>query len=111
MSDYTDEQQAIRRTAREFARREIAPGAAQRDASAEFDYDLYRRLGELGVPGLMFPQEYGGGAADFLTFCLAIEEVARVDLSLSWTAAVAPSAAQMIALLGTPEQKAMWTQQ
>jgi len=111
MSDYTDEQQAIQRTVREFARREIAPGAAERDASGQFDYDIYRRLGDLGVPGLMFPQEYGGGGADLLTFCLAIEEVARVDLSLSWTAAVAPSGAQMIAALGTPEQKAMWTDQ
>ncbi len=111
MSDYSEEQQAIRRTVREFARRELAPGAAERDATAQFDYALYRRLGELGVPGLMFPAEVGGGAADFLTFCLAVEEVARVDLSLSWTVAVAPAGAQMIAFLGTPEQKAMWTEQ
>src|SRR3972149_8064207 len=59
----------------------------------------------------MPPAEFGGGAADFLTFCLAVEEVARVDLSLSWTVAVAPAGAQMIAFLGTPEQKAMWTEQ
>ncbi|HEU4759100.1 MAG TPA: acyl-CoA dehydrogenase family protein [Dehalococcoidia bacterium] len=111
MSDYTDEQDAIRRTVRDFARREVAPGAAERDATTRFDYDLYRRLGELGVPGLTLPQEYGGAGADLLTFCLAVEEIARVDLSLSWSVAVAPAGAQMIAFLGTPEQKAMWTEQ
>lgn len=111
MSDYTEEQQAIRRVVREFARKEIAPGAAERDASGQFDYTLYRRLGELGIPGLMFPPGLGGGGADLLTFCLAVEEVARVDLSLSWTMAVAPVGAQQIAMLGTPEQKQMWLEE
>ncbi len=64
MSDYSDEQQAIRRTVREFAGKEIAPGAAERDATGQFDYALYGRLGQLGVPGLMFPAEYGGGGAE-----------------------------------------------
>ena len=108
MSDYSEEQEAIRRVVREFARKEVAPGAADRDASSRFDYSLYRRLGELGVPGLMFPEALGGGGADLLTFCLAVEEVARVDLSLSWTAAVAPVGAQQIAIMATPEQKQMW---
>ena len=96
MSDYSEEQQAIRRVVREFARKEVAPGAAERDASGRFDYTLYRRLGELGIPGLMFPADLDGGGADFLTFCLAVEEVARVDLSLSWTLGVAPAGAQQI---------------
>ena len=108
MSDYSEEQQAIRRVVREFARKEVAPGAAERDASGRFDYMLYRRLGELGIPGLMFPVDMDGGGADFLTFCLAVEEVARVDLSLSWTLGVAPAGAQQIAILGTPEQKRLW---
>lgn len=108
MTLYSDEQEAIRRTVREFARREIAPGAAERDASSEFDYALYRALGDLGVPGLLLPEEYGGGAADPLTFALALEEIARVDLSLAWTVAVAPVGAQLIIALGTEEQKAMW---
>jgi butyryl-CoA dehydrogenase len=111
VSDYTEEQQAIRRVVREFARKEIAPGAAERDASGRFDYDLYGGLGELGVPGLMFPQALGGGGADLLTFCLAVEEVARVDLSLSWTVAVAPVGAQQIAMMATAEQKQMWLEQ
>ncbi len=111
MPDYSKEQQAIRRTVRDFARREVAPAAAERDASGEFDYALYRQLGDLGVPGLTLPQEYGGAGADLLTFCLAVEEVARVDMSLSWTVAVAPMGAQQIAMLGTPEQKAMWVDQ
>jgi short/branched chain acyl-CoA dehydrogenase len=110
MSDYSDEQESIRRTVREFARNEIAPGAAERDATGEFDYKLYEGLGELGVPGLTLPPEYGGAGADFLTFCLAVEEVARVDLSLAWTLTAAPIGAQQIVALGTEEQKAMWSE-
>jgi butyryl-CoA dehydrogenase len=108
MSDYTEVQQAIRRVVRGFAHKEVAPGAAERDASGRFDYGLYRRLGELGIPGLTFPVDLDGGGADFLTFCLAVEEVARVDLSLSWTLGVAPAGAQQITMLATPEQKRLW---
>ena len=57
---YTEEQEAIRRMVRDFARKEIAPGAAERDATGRFDYDLYRRLGDLGITGMTFPEEYGG---------------------------------------------------
>jgi len=110
MAQYDDEQEAIRRTVREFARKEVAPEAAERDATGSFDYGLYRKLGELGVPGLLFPEDYGGGGADLLTFCLALEEVARVDLSLAWTVAVAPAGAQQIVASGTEEQKAMWAE-
>src|SRR3989304_7733532 len=98
MTTYSEEQEAIRRVVREFARKEVVPGAADRDASSRFDYSLYRRLGELGVPGLMFPEALGGGGADLLTFCLAVEEGARGDLSLSWTAAAGPGGGQRVAL-------------
>ena len=85
MIGYTDEQEAIRRTVREFATKEIAPGAAERDAESRFDYGLYRRLCDLGLAGMPFAEEFGGADADALTFCLAIEEVSRVDMSLAMT--------------------------
>ncbi len=85
MIGYTKAQEAIRRTVREFATKEVRPGAAERDATATFDYDLYRRLCELGLAGMPFREEFGGADADSLTFCLAIEEVSRADMSLGMT--------------------------
>lgn len=109
MLEYTEQQESIRRSVREFARKEIAPGAAERDATGQFDYDLYRRIGELGIIGLMFPEEDGGSGSDLLTYCLALEEIARVDLSLSWTTFVSLAGAHTVAALGSEEQKALWT--
>ena len=82
---YTPEQRQLQRTVREFARREIAPGARDRDRTGQFDYALHRRIGEIGLPGLTFPAELGGAAAETLSFCLAIDEVSRVDLSIALT--------------------------
>ena len=82
---YTPEQRQLQRTVRDFARRELAPGARERDRTGQFDYALYRRLGDLGLPGMTFPAELGGGGADTLSFCLAIDEVSRVDLSIGLT--------------------------
>ncbi|MFI5398540.1 MAG: acyl-CoA dehydrogenase family protein [Candidatus Binatia bacterium] len=108
MYEYTEEQQAIRRTVREFARHEVAPGAAERDATGKFDYQLFRRLGELGIIGMLLPKECGGSETDLLSFCLALEELARVDIALSWSVFVSLAGAHSIAVLGTPEQKALW---
>ncbi|MBW2291275.1 MAG: acyl-CoA dehydrogenase family protein [Deltaproteobacteria bacterium] len=109
MLEYTEQQESIRQSVREFARKEIAPGAAERDATGQFDYELYRRVGELGIIGLMFPEEDGGSGSDLLTYCLALEEIARVDLSLSWTTFVSLAGAHTVAALGSEEQKALWT--
>jgi short-chain 2-methylacyl-CoA dehydrogenase len=107
MFEYTEEQEAIRRTVREFARKEVAPGAAERDATGKFDYDLLRGLGQLGVIGMLMPKECGGSETDVLSFCLALEELGRVDLALSWTVFACLAVAHPIAT-GTPEQKALW---
>jgi butyryl-CoA dehydrogenase len=85
MIGYTEAQEAIRRTVREFAAKEVQPGAAGRDETGTFDYDLYRRLCKLGLAGMPFREEFGGAGADSLTFCLAIEEVSRADMSLGLT--------------------------
>ena len=102
--NYTEEQEATRKMVRSFAENELAPGAEDRDKKGMFDYGLYRRLGELGICGMRFPEDYGGSDADFLTWCLALEEIGRVDLSLSWSLFVGTGAAGGILRAGTPEQ-------
>jgi butyryl-CoA dehydrogenase len=104
---YTDEQEAIRRTVREFTRKEIAPGAEERDAASRFDYDLYRRLCGLGVAGMPFPERFGGSDADSLTFCLALEEISRADMSLGLTLWVGIQGAISMTH-GTDEQIEAW---
>ncbi len=85
--DFTlnEEQQAIRDTCREFAEQEIKPIAEEIDRTSEFPYDVVRKMGELGLLGLPFPEEYGGAGADFLSYCIAIEEISRGDVSVGIT--------------------------
>src|SRR6266446_1844856 len=80
-----EEQLAIRDTCREFAEQEIKPLAEEMDRTGEFPYALIRKMGELGLLGLPFPEEYGGAGADFLSYCIAIEEISRGDVSVGIT--------------------------
>ena len=79
--ELTEEQQAIRDLAREFAQKEIAPIAAKIDETGEFPRETVRKLGELGLMGIEVPQEYGGGGLDAMSYVLAIEEVSKVCAS------------------------------
>src|SRR5947208_1124847 len=106
--DFTlnDEQQAIRDTCREFADQEIKPLAEEMDASGKFPYALIRKMGELGLLGLPFPEEYGGAGADFLSYCIAIEEISRGDASVGITMEAHTSlGASPFYLFGSKEQK------
>lgn len=105
---YTEQQEMLRKMVRDFAQNEVAPGAEERDRTGHFPYDLYRRLGELGIIGMCFSEEYGGTKADFLSFCLACEEIGHVDLSLSWTLLVANFGAELVVEGGTQEQLEKW---
>lgn len=107
-SGYTEEQVAIQRVVREFTRNEIGPGAAERDRTSSFDYALYRRLGDLGLTGMLFPDEWGGSDADSLSFCLALQEVSRMDMALGMTLWVGVIGARSIVSGGSEEQKARW---
>lgn len=105
----TEEQRLLRDTVREFARSEVAPVAGELDRTKSFPYELIARLGELGLMGIPYPEEYGGGGADTLSYALAIEELARVDSSVAITVAAHTSLGTMpIYLFGTREQKDRW---
>ncbi|MDQ2887774.1 MAG: acyl-CoA dehydrogenase family protein [Chloroflexota bacterium] len=106
--DFTlnEEQIAIRDTCREFADQEIKPLAEEMDATGKFPYALIRKMGELGLLGLPFSEEYGGAGADFLSYCLAIEEISRGDVSVGITMEAHTSlGASPFYLFGSREQK------
>ena len=109
--DFTlsEEQQAIRETCRDFAREVVAPAAAELDRNHRFGYDIVRQMGELGLFGLPFSEEFGGAGADFLSLCLAIEEISRADTGVGITleAAVCLGAAPIYEF-GTRAQKEQW---
>ncbi|MFI5284342.1 MAG: acyl-CoA dehydrogenase family protein [Candidatus Dormibacterales bacterium] len=107
--ELSHEQQAIRETCRDFAREVIAPAAPQLDRDHSFGYDIVRQMGELGLFGLPFGEEYGGAGADFLSFCLALEEVSRADAGVGITLEAAVClGASPIHQFGTKAQKDRW---
>jgi short/branched chain acyl-CoA dehydrogenase len=104
-----DEHEALRATVETFAREVVAPQAGQADRTGEFPYDVVRQMGDMGLFGLPFPEQYGGMGGDFLALCLAIEELARVDSSVAITLEAAVGLGSMpILRFGTEEQKQRW---
>ncbi len=85
---FTEDQLAIRDAAREFARNEIEPGAMARDKASEFPAAIIKQLGEMGFMGMTIPEAYGGAGVDYLSYILALEEIARVDASVAVTMSV-----------------------
>ncbi len=107
--ELSDEQRLLRDTVRDFARQEVAPVAAELDRTKSFPYELVARMGELGLMGIPFPEEYGGGGADTLAYALAVEEMTRVDSSVAITMAAHTSLGTMpIYRWGTDAQKDDW---
>jgi alkylation response protein AidB-like acyl-CoA dehydrogenase len=102
----TAEQREIRALAREFARAEIEPHAAQWDRDHGFPRELLASLGELGLMGVCVPEEYGGAGADFVSYMLVLEELSRADAGVGVTVAVHTSACTLpILQFGTDEQR------
>jgi len=77
----TEEQQLIQKTARDFANDHLRPGVVERDEIAEFPAEQVKMMGELGFMGMMMPEEYGGAGLDTVSYCLAMEEIAKADAS------------------------------
>jgi len=105
----TDEQKNLRDMVREFALQEVKPVAEELDREKRFPYEIVAKLGKLGLMGIPFPEEYGGGGADTLSYVLAVEELARIDSSVCITMAAHTSLGTMpIYLWGSDEQKDEW---
>jgi hypothetical protein len=103
---FTEDQLAIRDAAKDFAVNEIEPGAMARDHAAQFPADIIRQLGEMGFMGMTVPEAYGGAGVDYLSYILALEEIARVDASVAVTMSVNNSVAcAPILAFGTEAQK------
>src|SRR5262245_24561743 len=100
------EQQMIRDLCRDFAEAEIKPHAEEMDRSGKFPYAIVGKMAELGLLGLPFPEEYGGAGGDFLSYCLALEEIGRGDASVGITMEAHTSlGASPFYLFGSEEQK------
>ena len=101
-----DDQQMMKKVAREFAEKQVKPGTAERDEKEEFSRELYDAMGEIGLTGICFPEQYGGADGDYLSYILAVEEVSRIDDSLGITLATSVSLCQWpILAYGTEEQR------
>jgi short/branched chain acyl-CoA dehydrogenase len=107
--DLSPDHELIRRTVRDFAEGEVAPVAEELDRTKSFPYEIVAQLGKLGLMGIPFPADYGGGGGDTLAYVLAIEELARVDSSVAITLCAHTSlGTQPIWLFGREEQKREW---
>lgn len=107
--ELNEEQRMVRDMVHDFAQKEIAPRAAQIDKTEEFPADNMQKMAELGLLGLPYPEEYGGGGGDYLSYAIAVEEIARAcgSTALIYAAHVSLGCGP-IYNFGTPEQKQKW---
>jgi short/branched chain acyl-CoA dehydrogenase len=109
--DLSPEHELFRDTVRSFARERVAPLAEELDRESRFPYELVAEMADLGLMGIPFPEEHGGGGGDTLSYALAIEELTRVDSSVAITVAAHTSLGTMpIYLFGNEEQHEQWLQ-
>lgn len=102
----TDEQEMIRKMVRDFAKNEVAPTAEERDEEERFDREIFDKMAELGLTGIPWPEEYGGIGADYVSYCIAVEELSRVCASTGVTLSAHTSLAGWpIYKFGNEEQK------
>ncbi|PID23845.1 acyl-CoA dehydrogenase family protein [Sporosarcina sp. P7] len=105
-SDLTQEQQMVKKLMRDFSNEEVAPGAVDRDRSGKFPVEIFQKLSEMGMMGLPFPEKYGGGEADTISFAIVTEELSRACAStgITYSAHISLGGAPLN-LFGTKEQK------
>lgn len=102
----TEEQQMIRKMVRDFAKKEVAPTAEERDEEERFDRSIFNKMAELGLTGIPWPEEYGGIGGDYVSYVIAVEELSRVCASTGVTLSAHLSLAGWpVYTYGTEEQK------
>ena len=102
----TQEQEDIKKMVREFTEKELAPTAAERDEKELFSREIFDKLGELGIVGLPYPEEFGGSGSDFVSYAIAVEEISRACASTGISLSVHVSlCAWPIFKYGSEEQK------
>jgi acyl-CoA dehydrogenase len=104
----TDEERLVRETAREFAEREVAPGAIERDETERYDRSLFARMGALGLTAAPFPESVGGAAFSYVGWSLVMEELGRVDMAMAVSLSVHILSQYPVVTWGTEEQRARW---
>ena len=104
----TEEQEMVRLMARDFASKELEPVAAQRDKEEIFPMDVVKKMGELGMLGMMVPDEYGGAGAGAVSYCLALQEIAYSCASTAVTMSVANLSTEPLLKFGDETQKAKY---
>lgn len=103
---FTEEQEMTRKMVREFAEKEIAPRVQELDKKQEFPHDIIKKLGELGLMGVIFPPEYGGPGLSYIDYVIVLEELSRIDPSFGLTIAAHISlCSNHIYIAGSEEQK------
>lgn len=101
----TEDQRSLQQALRQCADAELKPGAALRDKTGEFPWPAIKKLQKMGVFGLIFPEEYGGGGRDFISYVIAVEELSRSDASVAITLLAHTLCASHINAFGSATQK------
>lgn len=101
----TDEQELLRKSVKRFAEEKVAPLAAEIERSGEYPDELVKQMSALGIMGLPYDTEYGGGGADILTMCLAMEELSKVCANTAMVPVTQELGAVPIVVMGNEEQK------
>ncbi len=104
----TEEERLLGATAREFAEREIAPGAIERDEAERFDRSIFTGMGGLGLTAAPFPESVGGGGFSYVGWTVVMEEIARADMAAAVTLSVHVLSQFPVVTWGTDEQRARW---
>jgi alkylation response protein AidB-like acyl-CoA dehydrogenase len=105
----TDDQLQLKKVVQEFANEVVAPVSYHHDKTHTFPYEVVKQMGEMGLFGLPFPEQYGGMGGDYFTLCIALEELAKVDQSVAMTLEAGCSLGAMpVYRFGTEEQKQEW---
>lgn len=104
----TDEERLLQATAREFAQREVAPGAAERDEAERYDRSLFTRMGGLGLAAAPFPAEVGGAGFSYLGWTLVMEELGAADMATAVSLSVHILSQYPVVTWGTDEQRMRW---